>query len=157
MKALIIYDSVWGNTEKIARAIAEGVGAAGAEVRVLKAGEAGPGDFAGWDLVIVGSATQKFTMLPGAKKWLAGIPAGGLKGVRVAAFDTRLDVAKTKSRVLKFMAGKFGYAAEKIDKALVGQGGARAGEPAGFFVDDSKGPLGAGELERAAAWGRSLC
>ena len=57
MKAVIIYDSVWGNTEKIARAIAEGVGAAGAEVRMLKAGDAGPGDFAGSDLVIVGSAT----------------------------------------------------------------------------------------------------
>ncbi len=161
MKALIVYDSVWGNTEKIARAIAEGVGAAeaaagGAEIRVLKAGEAKPEDFAGIDLVIVGSATQKFTMLPPSKKTLAEIPARALKGARVAAFDTRLDVAMAKSRVLKFMAGKFGYAAEKIAKMLVGQGGTQAAEPAGFFVDESKGPLSAGELERAAAWGRGI-
>ncbi len=161
MKALIIYDSVWGNTEKIARAIAEGVGAVGAaagggEVRVLKAAEAKPGDFAGNDLVIVGSATQKFGSLPAMKKLMAGVPAGALKGVRVAAFDTRLDVAKAKSRVLKFMAGKFGYAAEKIDKALVGKGGTQAAAPEGFFVDGTQGPLSAGELERASAWGSTI-
>ncbi len=158
MKALIIYDSVWGNTEKIARAIAEGAGAAagGAEVRVLKAAEAKPEDFAGKDLVIVGSATQKFGSLPTMRMLAGKIPAGALKGARVAAFDTRLDVAKTQSRLLKVLAGLFGYSAEKLGKALVRKGGVQAAKPEGFFVDGTQGPLSAGELERAAAWGRKI-
>jgi flavodoxin len=155
MKTLVVYDSVWGNTEKIAQAVGRALAAIG-EVKVLRAGEAKPGDFAGNDLVIVGSATQKFTSLPAMKKLLRELPAGALPGVRVAAFDTRLEVAKQKSRLLKFLVKIFGYSAEKMSKTLVKKGGTEAIAPEGFFVDGTQGPLKAGELERAAAWAGSL-
>lgn len=155
MKVLIVFDSVWGNTEKIARAIGAALEPSW-EVRVVKAGEAKPGDFAGNDLVIVGSPTQKFTSLPAVKKLLAGIPAGALKGGFAAAFDTRLDVAKVKSGLLKFLAKIFGFSAKKLGKALVRKGGVLAVPPEGFFVEGTEGPLKAGEIERAAAWAKSL-
>ncbi|MCK4843467.1 MAG: flavodoxin domain-containing protein, partial [Dehalococcoidia bacterium] len=57
MKALIVYDSVYGNTEKIARAIAEAITPSG-EVKVVGAGEANPSELASIDLLIVGSPTH---------------------------------------------------------------------------------------------------
>ncbi len=155
MKTLIVFDSVWGNTEKVARAIGAALEPLG-EVKVVKAAEAKPEDFGEKDAIIVGSATQKFTMLPATKKLLAALPPGSLKGAKVAAFDTRISVDEAKSRVLKFMAGKFGYAAEKIGKTLVGKGGAQVVAPAGFFVAGNEGPVKDGELERAAAWAAPL-
>ena len=46
----------------------------------------------------------------------------------------------------------FGYADKPIGNRLVKKGGDLALPLAGFFVDDSEGPLRAGELERAAEW-----
>jgi flavodoxin len=155
MKILVVFDSVWGNTEKIARAIGAALEPRG-EVKVVKAAEARPEDFGEKDMIVVGSATQKFTMLPGLKKLLRALPAGSLKGAKVAAFDTRLSVEEAKSRVLKFMAKSFGFAAEKIGKALVGLGGEQASAPQGFFVGGTQGPLKAGEPERASAWASTL-
>lgn len=57
MKALIIYDSVYGNTEKIARAIA-GAMTPSDGVKVLRAGEADPLELESIDLLIVGSPTH---------------------------------------------------------------------------------------------------
>jgi hypothetical protein len=54
------------------------------------------------------------------------------------------------------MAGLLGYAAEKIDRQLTRKGGQRAGASAGFVVEGTEGPLRAGEIERAAAWAKSL-
>jgi flavodoxin I len=155
MKTLVVFDTVWGNTEKIARAIGAALEPRG-EVKVVAAGAAKPTDFGEKDLIIVGSATQKFTSLPAVKKLLAGLPAGALKGAKVAAFDTRLPVDEAKSRALKFMAKNFGYAAEKLDKTLVKKGGVQTAPPVGFFVGGTEGPIKDGELGRAAAWAKGL-
>ena len=75
----------------------------------------------------------------------------------MAAFDTRMVVDGPKvPGILRFMAGIFGYAAEPLAKLLVGKGGKQAAPPAGFFVQDSEGPLNVGELERAAGWARQV-
>ena len=58
MKALIVYDSVYGNTEKIARAVGEAITPSG-EVEVLRAGEANPSELASVDLLIVGSPVHR--------------------------------------------------------------------------------------------------
>ena len=50
----------------------------------------------------------------------------------------------------------FGYAAEKIGKALVSKGGTQVVKPEGFFVDASEGPITTGELERAIEWAKKL-
>ncbi len=144
MKALIVYDSVYGNTEKIARAIAEAITPSG-EVKVLQAGEANPSELASNDLLILGSPTHGGRPTPAIQDLLTKVPK--LQGINVAAFDTR---TQTK------LVGVFGYAAGRIARNLKGKGGTLIASPVGFFVTGSKGPLKEGELERAAGWAKGI-
>lgn len=155
MKVLLIYDSVYGNTEKVARAIGNALSAQ-ADATILHVGEVRPENLAGADLLIVGSPTQAFRPLPAVKKWLESIPQNGLKGMKVAAFDTRIAPEDTNSRVLPVMVRIFGYAAKPIADNLVKKGGKLAVPPEGFYVEGTEGPLKAGELDRATSWGAHL-
>jgi len=149
MKASVIYDSVFGNTEKVAQAIGA---ALGDDVPVVKVGDVTPEQVTGLDVLIVGSPTRAFSMTPATKAMIKALPAKGLAGVKVAAFDTRMDIKTVDNKVLTAMAGVFGFAAEPIAKLLKRKGGVEAGEPGGFIVLGTEGPLLEGELERAAAW-----
>jgi len=151
MKTLIVYDSVFGNTRKVAQAMQEALGA-GAGMQ--KADAVTAGDLKGLDLLIVGSPTRAFTATGAAKGFLSKIPAGALKGVKVAAFDTRMYLPDVDNKFLTFMIGIFGYAAEPMAKKLVRKGGVQVLKPAGFFVKDSEGPMKDGEIARAAAWAK---
>lgn len=144
MKALIVYDSVHGNTEKIARAIAEAITPSN-EVKVLRAGEANPSELEFIDLLIVGSPTHGGRPTPAVQDFLNKVPK--LQGVNVAAFDTR-----SQSKVAKV----FGNAAGRIASNLERKGGTRIVSPEGFLVTGTKGPLKDGELERAAAWAKGM-
>jgi len=144
MKALIVYDSVYGNTEKIARAIAEAITPSG-EVKVLRVDEASPSELASTDLLIVGSPTHAGRPTPAIQDLLNKVPK--LQGINVAAFDTRITTKLVRV---------FGYAAGRIARNLKGKGGILIASPAGFFVTASKGPLKEGELERAAAWAKGM-
>jgi flavodoxin len=155
MKILIVYDSVYGNTEKIAQAIA-GALPASAGAAVVKPAEAGEKNLSGVKLLFVGSPTQAFRPLKPVTAFLRSLPAGSLKGVRVAAFDTRMDVKKVNNALLTFMESVFGYAAKPISDGLAKKGGRPAAEPEGFFVEGSEGPLREGELERAGEWGKRI-
>jgi flavodoxin len=150
VKALVIYDSVFGNTEKVAQAIGEALEGQ-AEVSVLKVGDVPPEFWTSLDALIVGSPTRAFSATPATKKLLSGISRQGLQGVRVAAFDTRMDVDKAPG-ILKALVKLFGYAAEPLAATLRKKGGQEALPPAGFVVGGTEGPLGEGELERAASW-----
>jgi flavodoxin I len=154
LKIIVVYDSAYGNTEKIARAIAGSLGAAG-EVGVWRAGEMKEPDLKGVGLVVAGSPTQGFRPLPTVQKWLDGIPEDDLKGVKAAAFDTRIG-GKEAGGAGKFIARLGGYAATRIASTLKKKGADLVAEPEGFMVNDSKGPLGKGELERAAEWGKKI-
>jgi flavodoxin len=152
MKALVIYDSAFGNTEKIAQAIGNAL-AAGGEVETLRVGDVRAEHLAGLALLVVGSPTQRFSPLPAITRFLKGIPANGLKGVKVAAFDTRITESEIERvRILAFFVRIFGYAAEPIAKRLEKKGGVPAVPPEGFYVGGTEGPLLEGELERAADW-----
>lgn len=153
VKVLVVYDSVFGNTEQVARAIGDAL-SAGNDVQVLRVGDVKPEHRAGLDLLFVGSPTRAFSPTPAVKKWLGSLPRQALQGVRVAAFDTRMNVQEVPSRLLHVMAGIFGYAAEPMAKRLQSKGGRQAVTPAGFLVKGSEGPLQEGELERAAEWAR---
>ena len=161
MKALVIYDSLHGNTEKIGQAIgdglAEGLGASGS-VQVLPVGEAHGDQLAGWDLVIVGAPTHGSHPSPAMRELLDRVPDKALAGVEVAAFDTRTDMDKLAGAMRWF--GKFldhlGYAAPKISASLAAKGGQAVRPPEGFIVKGTEGPLGEGELEQAEAWGRQI-
>jgi flavodoxin I len=146
MKALIVYDSVYGNTEKIARAIAEAI-APPDEVKVLRAGEADLSELASIDLVIVGSPTHGGRPTPAVQEFLDKVTQPSLEGINVAAFDTR-----TASKLARV----FGSAAGRIAGHLKRKGGVLIGSPEGFFVTGTKGPLKERELERAAAWVKGI-
>lgn len=151
MKVWVIYDSMFGNTEKVARAIGAGFESAG-EVRVMHSAEVNLGQLAGVDLLVVGSPTQAFSAIAETKNFLKTLGANQLSEVKFAAFDTRMDVKEVGSGLLTFMAGLFGYAAEKIAKGLKSKGGMQVIPPAGFIVTGKEGPLRDGELERATTW-----
>jgi flavodoxin len=122
MKALVVYDSVFGNTEKVAQAIGEAL-AAQAEVQTLGVGSVKPEHLAGMDTLIVGSPTRAFRPTPAITTWLKGLPSGSLQGVKVAAFDTRIAAEDTNSGLLKVMVKLFGYAARPIGSRLTQKGG----------------------------------
>jgi len=155
MKALVIYDSVFGNTEKVAQAIGAALGTP-AEASVVRIGDASLGQLAGIDVLVVGSPTRAFRPMPAVSGFIKGLPAGALQGVRIAAFDTRISPEDANSAILRFFVSIFGWAAEKIDKALTRKGGRQAVAPEGFYVLGSEGPLRAGELERAGEWARRI-
>lgn len=155
MNALVVFESFFGNTEVVARAVAEAL-EAGGPARALRVSELEKHHLDGVDLLVVGSATRAFRPSPGTQAWLRTLAPGRLGGVRVAAFDTRVDVAQVGNRFLTFMVRLFGYAAEPIEKALVRAGGEVAGPAAGFVVEDKEGPLREGETDRARAWARGL-
>jgi flavodoxin len=153
--SLVVFESFFGNTEVVARAVAEAL-EAGGEARALRVSELEKHHLDGVQLLVVGSATRAFRPSPGTQAWLKSLPPGKLDGLRVAAFDTRVDVDKVGNRFLTFMVRLFGYAAEPIEKALVRAGGEKAGPATGFIVEDKEGPLREGETDRARAWARGL-
>jgi flavodoxin I len=155
MKTLIIYDSFFGNTEKIAKAIGKVFGN-GKEVTTCKAGEAKPNMLEELDYLIVGSPTRAFSPSPAIKSFLKGIPSKQLAGVKVAAFDTRIAMTDKVPGFLRFMANLFGYADKPILDGLKKKGGQETVPSEGFFVLDSEGPLEKGELERAATWAKQI-
>ena len=159
MKAVVVYESFWGNTAAVARAIAAGLGEG---TPALPTGEATPEAIAGADLIVAGSPVIGFRMptekmresirvKPGAPaapdlsqpsmaSWLESLAAGGGAG---AAFDTRVR-------------GPFGSAAPAILKGLEAAGYRGIAKPRGFTVAGSYGPLREGELDRAREWGAEL-
>jgi flavodoxin len=152
MKALVVYDSAFGNTEKIAQAIGEALGA-----EALRPGDVKPDHLEGLDLLLVGSPTQKFTALPSITRFLKSLPNGVLDGTKVAAFDTRFPQSQVDEvGILAFFARLFGYAAEPIGKRLEKKGGNLIVAPEPFFVSDTEGPLLDGELDRAKDWARQI-
>ncbi|HEX7555952.1 MAG TPA: flavodoxin family protein [Leptolinea sp.] len=154
MKALIVYDSFFGNTEKIARAVGTALGLA--KTDVVKVGELQSAQLAGLELLIVGSPTRAMQASDGIKAFLKGLPSNSLNGVKVAAFDTRMTVNEKTPGFLRLMVKLLGYAAEPMAKKLIRKGGMQVLAPAGFLVKDSEGPLQEGELERAAEWVKPL-
>ncbi len=144
MKTLVVYDSVYGFTEKIARAIGSGISG---EVKVIKVSELKFGEVDGADLLIVGSPTQGGKPLKPVQAWLDTLPESAVKAKKVAVFDTRLPAKWVKL---------FGYAAGKIADNLKKKGANLVGEPEAFFVKAAKGPLVDGEEDRARGWGSKV-
>ena len=155
MKTLVIYDSFFGNTEKVAQAIGSAAGTP-KDVQIVKAANANPQQLQGVQLLIVGSPTRAFRPSPATIQFLASIPVGGLQGVKVAAFDTRMMITDKTPGILRVLSGWFGYADKSISKKLLRKGGQATLPSEGFFVQDSEGPLKEGELERAAEWAKRI-
>lgn len=155
MTSLVIYDSQFGNTEKIARAVGLGLDA---DTKVLSVKDKTINVLNvlnNLNLLIVGSPTQGGRATMSVQKLINSIPAEGLKNVKVAAFDTRF-IEKDQNFAIRLLIKTIGYAADKISRALVEKGGQQSVPPEAFFVTGKEGPLKDGELERAAEWAKKL-
>jgi len=160
-KALVVYESMWGNTEKVARAVAAGL-ASWLEVEVCEVGAA-PAVTTDVDLLVIGAPTHAFSMSrastredarrrgagrgaeTGLREWLDELPSGR-HPQRLATFDTRIE----KVRHLP------GSAAKSAARAAHHRGYPHASEVESFYVAGIEGPLEDGELVRASAWGRRI-
>ena len=149
---MVIYDSVFGNTEKVAQAIGEALG----DAAVKKVDQVSDQDLTDLKFLFVGSPTRAFQPTPAIKSFLKGFPSNALEDVNAAAFDTRIPKDQTESGFLKFMINLFGYADKKIEKQMENAGATIKLESDGFGVTGTEGPLAEGEIERAKAWAKRI-
>lgn len=155
-RAVVLYESLFGNTERVARAIAEGL-AQSCEVTLANFGEVAVGT-SGADLIVLGGPTHGWGLTKpstrrqpsspgyaiGVREWLDASPPGA--GRSAAAFDTRFD----KPRWLTGSAAvRIGRELERLDYRMVMP-------PESFFVLHTGGPLRQEEEERAKRWGSEL-
>ena len=161
MRALVVYESLWGNTASIAQAIADELRSS-MEVEVVDT-DAAPTSADGYDLVLVGGPTHAFSMTRpstretavaqhgapmspgrGIREWLDGL-AQAPRGTRAVTFDTRVDRPRLP-----------GSAARAAKQELRSLGFDIAAKQESFRVHDYGGPLVDGEAERARDWARGI-
>jgi flavodoxin len=143
LKALVVYDSRFGNTEKVAHAIAAALGPED-NVRTVKVDAVAAEDLQDLDVVVVGGPVHAWRPTKEIQAFLDSLQPNALSGVQAAAFDTRFG-----SRLA-------GAAADNIEKALRKQGCTIVAPATGFIVLGGEGPLAEGELNKAAAWAKQI-
>jgi hypothetical protein len=162
MKIVVVYESMFGNTQIVGEAISEGLGVLG-EITSGNVDEISPETARDADLIVIGGPTHAHGMarmstrfpkvdnpkylpsLPGTtvlRSWLDQMPTGS---GRCATFDTRFDKP----------AWLTGSAAKQIAKRLKAKGMVVLASDS-FFVEGSDGPLAEGERARATEWGHRL-
>ena len=160
MKAVVVYESLWGNTAAIARAIAEGIGP---EARAVSTAAATAAVMADADLIVAGAPVLAFSLPsdrmrenlranpgraptppdlshPSMRSWLTALPEGH---ARSAGFETRIWWSP-------------GGATGGIVRGLERAGYHSVAKAHRFVVTGAYGPLRDGELERARLWGAEL-
>ena len=160
MKAVVVYESLWGNTATIARAIAEGIGP---DAKALTTDAASPATIAEADLIVAGAPVLGFSLAsdkirdsvaqseagapappdlahPSLRSWLEALPGGHGPS---AAFETRIWWSPR---------GATGDIETRLERA----GYPRVAKAQKFVVKDKYGPLREGEVERARRWGEEL-
>jgi hypothetical protein len=163
MKALVVYESMFGNTERIARAVAAGLGES-VDVQVTEVADAPADPGPDVALIVAGGPTHAFSMSCentradaiskgahegerefGLREWMAALPSGE-HTEKMATFDTKI----------KSMRHLPGSAAKSAAKAAHRHGYESVARAESFYVDDVDGPVLDGEIDRARAWGRQL-
>ena len=161
MNALVVYESLYGNTKLIAEAIGEGLVKEMA-TEVIEVGAA-PAQPSGADLLVVGGPTHQFglsrkssrrqgaddadepviSLDVGIREWIGGLPR--VSGTLAATFDTSIRKPNLPGSAAR-------GAAKRLKKI-----GYRLLVPAEIFlVEGGKGPITDGELDRASDWGHSV-
>jgi hypothetical protein len=164
-RALVVVESMFGNTRQVAEAVAEGL----RESRIVEVVEvvdvAAAPSAPSADVLVLGGPTHAFGMSrpatradavargasvserdrsTGLREYLDALRHASQPSV-VATFDTRI-----RKRGLP------GSAARAARRRLVRAGSRAPLPPESFFVADVAGPLLPGELDRARAWGARL-
>ncbi len=143
MNALVIYYSKFGNTQKLAEAMAATL----ASARALGLDAVTASDLKQADLVIMGCPTHRMNLPEAVRLRFKALPRRILCGTSVAAFDTSYKM----SRWLTLFT-----AAKRLNSRLRWLGGQPVVRPETFYVVEREGPLGDGEIERARAWAGQL-
>jgi flavodoxin len=153
MNTLVVYDSVYGSTKKIAETIGRHFDPQA--TGVLSVTKMNKVDLSAVDLLIVGSPTYGGQPTKAIQAWLTAIGPHELTGKRVAAFDTRM-YEKEQPLWLRFIMKIIDYAAPKIERVLVEKGGRSVARASGFLVATKEGPLKNGEVEQALQWTQDI-
>ena len=152
MKILVVYDSLYGNTRKIAEAVVKGFAPHVADL--VHVNDISPDQLKNIDLVVVGSPTHGGRPSKQTQQFLLGIKPNIISGCSAAAFDTSIP-REGQSAFMRFILKLFGYACKRIAKALTKKGAVVLAQES-FFVTGKEGPLKEGELKRAEVWGTTL-
>ena len=163
MRAMVVYESMFGDTKAVADAVATGM-AGDFGVEIVEVGDAPKVIDDAIDVLVVGGPTHAFGLSRpgtredaakqatglrvisdrcGLREWLADVTIH--QNLLAVAFDTRVD----KPRVP-------GSAAHAAQRRLRRMGCTVVAPAESFYVAGTQGPLVAGELDRANGWGRTL-
>jgi flavodoxin len=160
MKAVVVYESIFGNTAAVARAVAEGLGR---DARAFTTDQASDAIVRDADVIVAGAPVIGFSLAndktragigraetdaptppdtehPSLRAWLEGLPEGH---AAVAAFETRIWWSPRG-------------ATGAIEKGLRRAGYRTFAKAEKFVVEGKYGPLREGELDRAREWGHEL-
>jgi hypothetical protein len=164
LRALVAYESLFGNTERVARAVVAGLRLEGVDTTVVNVSHSGAVDLTDVDLLVVGAPTHAFSLSRpatrhdavgqggredaegvGMREWLRALRDSDRRRL-VATFDTRM----TRVRYLPACASR------RAARELAEHGHTMVSVPMGFLVKDVSGPLESREVDRAIAWSRRV-
>lgn len=154
MNTLIIYDSAYGNTAKVAYVIENEASAFG-NVKHVMAKDFKASDIAEVDVMFIGSPTQGGRPTQPISDLVNSLASDVYKRIPVATFDTRF-ATDDHGFGLKILMKTIGFASPKIAASIKHKSGRILGSPEGFIVDDKEGPLLEGELKRTAEWTKKI-
>ncbi len=158
MRGFVVYESLFGNTARIAQAVVDGL----KEHFDVELHSVAEGKLLEADLLVIGGPTHAFSMSRantrqdavnqganadptiGLREWLEELSEGN--DTPFAAFDTRVDMVRR-------LPGSAAKAAAKVARK---RGYRLLTRPESFYVQDVPGPLLDGEVQRAEVWGAQL-
>lgn len=155
MKILVAYDSVFNNTKKLAELLGVFLSNEN-EVSVKRVSEVDKGDMNNLDFLFIGSPTRAFQPTKQTKNFIKQMDQTALKHMTVAVFDTRMVIDDNSPKVLKYLVRKKGYANDTMANLFEKKGGKVVSDWGSFFVDDSEGPLSAGEDTHITDWASNI-
>jgi flavodoxin len=141
MKAIVIYDTNYGNTKKIAKIVA---GKLWKDTKLISVADLKKKDLKGVEVLIAGSPVIGWNPSEKMNTFLSGLKENELQGMKGASFDTRMKL---------FF---FTDAAKKISKELSRAGVTIVARSQDFYVKKAEGPLRDGEKERAIIWAAEI-
>jgi flavodoxin len=141
-RAIVIYESVFGNTKRAAEAIIEGMKGAGVEATVSTPKELGPNQLSDFDAIIIGSPNHMGGATRGIKKFIDKLGKLKPEGKLVAVFDTY--AGREYEKAVKKMEKQLGEKAPGLKIASPGLS---------IRVEGMRGPISEGELPKGKEFG----
>jgi flavodoxin len=142
-KAIVVYDTKYGNTKKVAEDITSGIEGEGIEVTLKAVKDTTSNEVTQYDLFVIGAPTHIGNAKKDTKKFLKKLKGTNLSSVKFAAFDTRLNNAPKGATI-------------KIEKLLTELGATKVADGLAIAVTGMKGPLEDASEEKSKSFGSEL-